>query len=96
MNAMRTVMTDQVVAPSSHPSMRDQITSSIRPEAPDAAKRMPRPERVCRRPAAVTGVIAGVRTVGAAMGLDLFDKLVHDRWVERTTNGKWKHRVRTT
>ena len=40
MNATRTVITDQVVAPSNQPSIRDHTTSSINPEAPDAANRM--------------------------------------------------------
>src|SRR5262249_20297189 len=34
-----TVITDQVVAPRSHPSIRVHTTSSIRPETPDAMNR---------------------------------------------------------
>ena len=37
MKATRTVITDQVVAPRNQPSIRDQTTSSIKPDAPDAA-----------------------------------------------------------
>ncbi len=36
MKATRIVITDHVVAPSSQPSIRDQTTSSIKPEAPEA------------------------------------------------------------
>ena len=49
MKVMSTVITDQVVAPSSQPSIRDHTTSSIRPEAPDAVNSSSTAHRAWRR-----------------------------------------------
>jgi hypothetical protein len=52
MNAMSTVITDHVVAPSNQPSIRDQTTSSVNPEAPDAANKTMIPKYSALGPAA--------------------------------------------
>ncbi len=64
MKATRIVITDHVVPPSSQPSIRDHTTSSIKPEAPDAAKSVTTPSVAgCRR----AGGREALRIVAASM-----------------------------
>ena len=91
MNATRTAITAQVVAPSSQPSIRDQTTSSIRPEAPERANRAAIPGAVSdprggrRRPR--DSIAVAVAAVGSETRSDMEAVESHQSLVDHDYRG---------